>query len=256
MANITYGARRGLKRADIGVRAVASTFGKAAFITGNAKSGGMVVLESAAERLTAQLLYIDPNVRSIRAQPLTVDLVDGVVLYTPEQKKAARARHKASDRASCFYTPDLLAQSRLGVDQVIEVKSAMYCGDESYQLKLQTAKNILWRHGMEFVQIVIPGYWRHPLLSNVPLLYQAAMRQDLVPGPDVLEQIDSIAQQGARTLGDYCIGLGVDMNTAPVLISFGALSVDIVEHHIRALTPAIPAYGCLDNLSVMGRLVA
>jgi len=255
MAHITYGARPGLKRADTGVRAVARTFGKAAFITGGAKSGGAVVLESAAERLTTQLLHLDPNVRRVSTQPLTVDLVDGVVLYTQEHKKAARARHKALGRVSCFYTPDLLAQPSTGVDRVIEVKSEAYPGEENYQLKLQTAESILWRHGMEFVQVVVPGYWRHPLPSNVPLLYQASMRQDLAPGTEVLAQIDNLAHRGACTLGDYCKGLGMDMNMAPVLISGGALSMDIVEHHIQARTPAAPAYGSLDHLSVLGRLV-
>lgn len=255
MAHPSYGTRHGLKRASHGVRAVAPTFGKPAFLVGAPKLGGAMLLESAAERVVTQLLHLDPDVKTVTPQPLTLDLIDGVVLYSPEAKQAARARHKALARTTCFYTPDLLARPSMGVDTIIEVKSDAYRGDDAYENKLQMAKDILWRHGMQFVQVVVPSYWRHPLLSNVPLLHHASLRRDLVPEPGVFEQMQRLAEQGVGTLGAYCDGLGMGMRMAPVLVSCGALSVDILAHHLCTNTPATLAYGALDHLSAWRRLV-
>jgi hypothetical protein len=249
-----YGARTGVKKADTGIRNVAQTYGKAAFFTHSSKSTGTFVVESEHERLVAQLLTIDPDTRTFRAQPLTVDLVDGSLLRTPEEKSAARDRYKGGAVKPSFYTPDFSTEVFLGTEKIIEVKSQAYLGDEEYQRKLDRAADILWRHGMEFVQVVVPSYWRHPILTNAPLIYQASMRQDLRPGPEVLAQIENLSQCGASTLGAFYTGLGMDTRMGSVLVAFGALSVDLLKHELRSATPACPAHGGLDHLSLVGRL--
>jgi len=254
MAQQMFGVRVGLRNADRGIRKVAGTYGKAAFFTHGAKSTGKLVVESESERLVSQLLSIDPDIRAYRAQPLTVDLVDGTILRTPDERRAARARYKGSSVEPSFYTPDFLVDSSLGTEKAIEVKAEGYLGDGTYQLKLKQAAEVLWANGMEFAQVVVPSYWRHPLLVNGPLVYQAMTRGDLRPGPEVLEQVDHLAECGACTLGAFCTGLGMDMRMGPVLIAFGALNVDLLAHELRSATPAGPAHGSLDHLSIIGRL--
>ena len=123
MAQQIFGARAGVRRADTGVRRVASTYGKAAYFTHAEKSAGTIVVESESERLVSQLLSFDPNIRSYSTQPLTVDLVGGTILRTAEEKKATRARYKGAVVESSFYTPDFLVSSSLGTQMLIEVKA-------------------------------------------------------------------------------------------------------------------------------------
>lgn len=249
-----FGVRAGLRKADRGIREVARTYGKAAFFTHAEKSTGTFVVESEAERLFSQLLTIDPSIRKFRSQPLTVDLVEGGLLRSPEEKRVARLRYKGGSTEPSFYTPDFLTESYRGTETIIEVKTEGHVGDDTYQSKLDQAAEVLWANGMEFMQVVIPSYWRHPLLTNGPLVYQALTRDDLRPGPEVLDQVDHLAECGAATLGAFCTGLGMDMRMAPVLIAFGALSVDLLGHELRSATPACPAHGGLDHLSLVGRL--
>ena len=249
-----FGARPGLKKADIGIRRVAGTYGKAAFLTYGGKLKGTIVVESEGERLVSQLLCIDPSVGNYHAQPLTIDILDGAILRTSDEKAAARASHKARGVATCFYTPDFLAVWCRGTEAAIEVKLDLYPGDAEYEQKLNRAREVLWSHAIDFLQVVVPSYWRHPLLTNVPLIHQAALRTDLRPSAEAIGQIERLAEGGATSLGDYCTGLGTDSRMGPVLIAFGALSVDLTVHDLNNSTPVSPAYGSLDHLSILGRL--
>jgi hypothetical protein len=249
-----FAARPGLKKLDIGIRQVSSTYGKAVFLTHANKSTGTIAVESPAERLVSQLLSIDPTVRTFQAQPWTVDLLGQCLLRTPEEKQAARKRATASGYPSRLYTPDFLVGWSLGTQTAVEVKTADFADDALYQQKLDCARSVLWRHGIEFARVVVPSYWRHPLLTNAPLLYQAAARRDLAPDVDVLDAVEALSAEGACTLGQFCIGLSMPMAMAPVLVAHGALCIDAWVHEMRHDTPASPAFGELDHLSLLGRL--
>lgn len=254
MALPSYGARPGLRKLDLGIRKVASTFGRPAFHTHAAKSIGGLVVESASERLISQLLGLDPAVRSFQAQPFTVDLLEGALLHTANEKAQARKRDKVRGVRSSVYTPDFLVRWSLGASTAIEVKLGDWEGDSAYEGKLTRAREVLLQHHIDFVRLTVPSNWRHPLLTTIPLLHQAAMRADLRPDAAMMEQIQMLADGGAKTLGDFCSGLQTDTRMAPVLIVFGALSVDLPRHVLKSSTPAEPAYGLLEHLSLMQAL--
>jgi hypothetical protein len=249
-----FGARPGLSKVDVGIRRLARTYGRAAFLTHSDKASGTMTVESESERLVSYLLSIDPSVRSYRPQPLTIDLRGGTLLRTPEEKQAARSSYKGSADGFSFYTPDFMVGWCEGSDTAIEVKTEGYSGDAAYQQKLLNAAEVLWTHGTRFLQLVVPSHHRHPLLTNGPLLYQAAGRTDLRPNRDVFDQVDRLADTGVTSLGGFCAGLMMDARMGPVLIAYGALKVDIFAHALHNGTPASPAHGSLDHLSVLGSL--
>jgi hypothetical protein len=251
-----FGTRRGLKKIDTGIRKVAPTYGKNVFLTHSEKASGVVALESNAERLVAHLLCIDPGVRSFRPQPFTIDVWGGAILRTEEEKQAARLVYRGSEERPSFYTPDFLAGWHEGTETAFEVKAEDYQGDEAYNHKLRQASRVLWDHGIRFMHLVVPSYWRHPLLSSAPLLYQAAARKDLRPSSAVIARVEQLADEGVNTLGGFCKGVDMDARMGPVLIAFGVLRVDIMAHILRDDTPASPAYGDLSHLSLLERLAS
>ncbi|TPG24965.1 hypothetical protein [Variovorax guangxiensis] len=254
MASPRFNTRPGLKRLDRGIRKTAPTYGRPVFLTHAAKSQGGLAVESPSERLVSQMLGLDPSVRSFEPQPLTVDLLHGTLLHTVEEKARARKRDSVRGERSSFYTPDFMVRWSLGATTAVEVKTQGWDGDEPYQDKLVRAREVLSYHSIDFARLVIPSWWRHPLLTSVPLLHQAANRRDLRPDMLVMEQAALLAHSGACTLGDFCSGLGFEMRMAPVLIVFGALKVDLMAHHLRSDTPAELAYGDLDHLSIADAL--
>lgn len=257
MATPPFGTRGGhVKAADTGTRKVASTFGKEAHLTLPGKQASFsCVVESAGERLATSAFALDPIVMAYRAQPYTIDLVDRVLLRSPEERSAADAKHVLNGVEARFYTPDFDLEWTHGTHCGVEVKVEGYTGDALYQETLSDAKAVLWAHGIEFLRLVIPSYWRHPLRTNLPLLHQAKLRQDLTPTPATMEKVEGLASAGASTLYDYCGGLGFDTRMAPMLITFGVLSVDVVTSPLTNNTPAAPAFGTLDHLSIVRRLV-
>lgn len=251
MAAPHFTPRPGVKSLDRGIRKVATTYGRAAFHTFAPKAHGPMVVESASERLVSQILGLDPGVRSFEPQPFTVDLVQGEVLYTLEQKARARKRAKVCGEHSSFYTPDFLVRWSLGARTALEVKVQGWEGDDASGQKLDLARAALSGHGIDFARLVVPSSWRHPLLTSIPLLHQAARRSDLRPDFRVMDQTERLAAHGARTLGDFCTGLGMDTRMAPVLIVFGALEVDLLAHELKGDTPAASACGDLDHLRLV-----
>jgi hypothetical protein len=257
MATTQFGIRGGhVKAADTGARKVASTFGKEAHLTLPGKqSSSSCVVESAGERLATNAFALDPTVLAYHSQPYSVDLVDRVLLRSPEERRAAHAKHAINGVEPCFYTPDFNLEWTHGTRCGVEIKVEGYTGDALYQEKLDDAKVVLWAHGVEFLQLVIPSYWRHPLRTNLPLLHQAKLRQDLAPSAATMDKVERLAAAGASTLYDYCSGLGFDTRMAPVLITFGLLSVDVVSSPLSNNTIAAPAFGTLDHLSIVRRLI-
>lgn len=256
MATNQFGIRGGhVKAADTGARKVASTFGKEAHLTLPGKQlSSSGVVESPGERLATNAFALDPIVLAYRPQPYTIDLVDRVLLRSPEERRAAHAKHAMNGVEASFYTPDFDLEWTHRTHCGVEIKVEGYTGDALYQETLSDAKDVLWEHGFEFLQLVIPSYWRHPLRKNLPLLHQAKLRQDLAPTSGTMEKVERLAAAGASTLYDYCSGLGFDTRMAPVLITFGVLSVDVVAMSLLNNTPATPAFGNLDHLSIVRRL--
>jgi len=251
---MAYGTRGGLATLDRGIRKIARTFGRTATLTHSEKAAATFVVESNAERLASQLLELEPNARSHAAQPFTIDLIDGALLKTAGEVAAARSRHTARGKQPWFYTPDFSVRWSIGGMSCVEVKLEGHTGDDAYASKLERARQVLGNHGIDFRVMVIPRYWCHPLRVNLPLLHQASKRKDLAPDDNVLAEVERLAASGATTLRDYCPAFGMDMRMAPVMVAFGVLDVDVCNEHFNFDTPARPAYGSLDHLSLLSRI--
>lgn len=250
----TYGKRGGLKAFDRGSRKVAHAFGKSAVLTYGVKAKGSIALDSESERLVAHMLNIDPDVVSYSAQPFAVELTTSSIAKTDEDKVALRERAKRLGGTAVFYTPDFHLSWASGVQAAVEVKLDRFQGDAEYQRKLQLAEAIMLSHGFEFLQLVMPNEWRHPLRTNLPLLHQANMRQDIWPKPDIGGRILELHEAGASTMGEYLGGLSLDARMSPVLLASGHLEADVVGQALCFATPTGPAFGDLSHLQLVRRL--
>jgi len=253
MTRLQYGSRGRRANVDSGIRRVAPTFGKQSLLTFSEKTQETIAVESEAERFVAHALSLDPEAANVRPQPYTIDLTDGRILRTAEQKAEARARHKQRGTEPVFYTPDFeLTWS--GFPTVIEVSLEGFEQSTAKVEKLPVARDVSRDHGVDFVHIVVPSYWRHPLLANVPALRRATLRADLCPSAEVVGHVYQLQDAGAESLGDYCKGLSLDPRLLPVYVAFGALSVDILKYELCFSAPAAPGGGCLDHLQVLRSL--
>lgn len=250
----TYGKRGGLNGLDRGSRKVAHAFGKGTVLTHSMKPKGGIALESESERLVAHLLNLDPDVVSYGAQPFAVELTTSSIAKNDEEKDALRARTKQRGGKAVFYTPDFGIVWASGVQAAVEVKLDRFLGDAEYQRKLKLAGTILLGHGYEFLQLVMPTEWRHPLRTNLPLLHQANMRQDMWPEPDIGDRILELQEAGATTMGDFLGGLALDARMSPLLLVSGHLEANVVEQALCYATPAGPAFGDLSHLNLVRRL--
>lgn len=250
----TYGKRGGLNGLDRGSRKVAHAFGKGTVLTHSMKPEGGIALESESERLVAHLLNLDPDVVSYSAQPFAVELTTSSIAKNDEEKDALRARTKQRGGKAVFYTPDFGIVWASGVQAAVEVKLDRFLGDAEYQRKLKLAGTILLGHGYEFLQLVMPTEWRHPLRTNLPLLHQANMRQDMWPEPDIGDRILELQEAGATTMGDFLGGLALDARMSPLLLVSGHLEANVVEQALCYATPAGPAFGDLSHLNLVRRL--
>lgn len=248
-----YNSRPGLKQVDVGARKVAPTYGREAFVTFVEKGGGMLVFENDAERLVAHMLGFDPRVRRIQAQPFAVDLVEGRLLRSAEQRDAAR-RQYAGRKGASIYTPDFYVERGDGKQIVVEVKLGGFIGSDADQERLDLATQVLATYGYDVARVVIPSTTHHPLRSNISLLHAAAQRSDLRPDDELIGRVQDIADRGARTLFDFARGLELSVNLIPALVVYGVLSADLIKCRLEGRMSMTPAYGSLDHLALMERL--
>ncbi len=246
-----YGKRGGMRGVDRGIRSVAHGFGKSPILTHSDKAGGSIVLESEAERLVAHMLNLDPDVISYSPQPFSVELITGSIARTGEDKSQLRARVSRHGSSAVFYTPDFCLQWASGVRAGLEVKLEKYPGDAEYRRKLHVVQRVLASHGMEFLQVVVPSCWRHPLRMNLPLLNVARKRHDLWPSTETSVRIQDLHDAGATTMGDYLRGLEMDARMSPILLVSGHLAANVVGHSLSWATPASPAFGDLSHLALV-----
>jgi len=246
-----YGRRTQLRLVEKGIRAVASTYGKRSLVTSSSKAGGLLAVESQAERIFASMLSIDPTVRRFKPQPFVVDIVYRRILRTPEDVAEARARHRFRTR-DVFYTPDFEVHKVDGKLEVIEVKLESFEGDGYYRSKLAEVARTLREYGYRFSQVVLPGNRRHPIYMNAQLLRQASQRHGQRPSIELFDAIGPAHEAGAKTLRDFGVALGALANQMPFLIVGGGLAADLIARPIDWSLPAWPAHGDLDHLRLIG----
>jgi hypothetical protein len=250
-----YGARTGLKGADVGIRRVAPTFGKIALATYSTKADGNISVEGRAERLVSHALSVDPTIRGFSPQPFSLDLVDGQILRNAEARKLARLKH-AHLAEQVIYTPDFGATRSDKTQCAIEVKLEGYEGGESYNAMLKVAQRILWEHGLAFKRIVVPSQWNHPLLFNIPLLHQAKLRLDLIPDSKLLERVAALPDFQTASLRHICELLEILPSVIPVLVVHGVLATDLSRYVLRGDAMMELADGTLEHLQFLDRWAA
>jgi hypothetical protein len=211
-------------------------------------------VECPAEQLIAEVLDLDPEVRGFVPQALTVDLIRGDLLFSPEAYRAARAQYR-DEPGPCLYTGDFCVYFTSGTKGLLEVRLDAYPGDDVYLEKIERAKVVLARFGYEFSRVVVPADGEHPMWSNVPLVTDGARRKDLWPHADVLQRIEALHCAGARLARDYLSDLGWDKDHLPVLIACGALRADVIGNQHLGLDTLVEAgFSDLEHLRLPHRL--
>ena len=249
-----YGSRgRRHAHADSGVRPVAGTFGRPQFHTFSEKSSGQIAVESDAERLVAQMLGLDPNVKHFLPQPFTVDLIEGLVHKTKDAVQHARARYKDFGGHK-FYTPDFFVSRFNSADQVLEVKLESFLGDDGYLEKIDKAQGILRAYGYTFNRVVIPADPTLPWRNNVPLLRQALPRLDMRSTEHQIAAIEKLCDSGA-SVHTVCNSLNLSPHLVPVWLTAGVVAADLMQP-IRGDLLLTSAYGDLSHLALLQEFYA
>ena len=244
-----YLKRPVMAKIDLGVRKVAPTYGRGAFVLDSHKMGGTATVESTGEQLLAQMLSIDPLVSEFKPQPFTVDLIGRRIIRSEEERRQVKKLY-AGEPGPVMYTPDFGARMATGQIVALEGKLGSFEGGLDYEAKLARAADILSKLDIELMRIVLPHDRQHPIYSNIPLLHQAAKRHDLLPVEGQLANLDQLAEHASAELKVFMSQLRLGMNLAPVLIANGVLSAPIHEAFIRGNMPVEPAYGDLQHLHV------
>lgn len=250
----TYGKRGRLRTANdtTGTRLVSPTYGRSRIRTYGGKSGDILV-ESQAERLVTHMLSIDPRVIRFRPQPFTVDLNGQRLLTTKEQVKAVLSRY-SQETGPRIYTPDFGIDFTGARQAALEVKTDAFPGDERYQERLKRAGDVLANYGYELLKVVLPRNFDGPLKQNLQLLQQAKRAQCSLLSTETLKRLPELEGR-ELTLGKVCQHLGVPLNFAPALVLTGAISFDLNTYPLHAQTTVTLAYGELEHLQLIGRLV-
>ena len=255
MEKIAYNKRPGMKGLDEGIRKVSPSYGRTVnFVQSDKKAEQTFAVDGQGERIVAHALSLDPGVSQFQSQSLTIDLIEGCLLWTPEQRREARRKYKDVG-GRCLYTPDFLARIADGKGNVLEVKLDRFVGDDEYEKTLAIASVILVTNGYTFERIVLPSIQTHAVWSNIPLVSQAARRKELYPSQVMVARIEELFNQGAKQARDFLAPLGIGMNMVPVLVAAGAMAVDLLLQPIRGDSPVQASYGGLDHLRVLQRLV-
>lgn len=249
-SSIPYGRRSGQKDADSGVRRVAATYGKVLLLTSSPKASDRFVVESDAERVVTHLLTLDPGVQGFVPQPFTVDLVDGRILWTPEEVEAARKRHRGREGRK-FYTPDFEVTWLGRPKGALETKLEGFEGDAEYDAGLQLAASVLRTGGYDLAKVVVPAGNGHPLRFNLPLLRKAIGREDLRPTTDLVGRVNAFLEGGPRTLHQLCSELCLSPNLVPALLVAGVLSADLARQTISGTMLLHAAHGDCSHLCLL-----
>ncbi|MYM41908.1 hypothetical protein [Duganella qianjiadongensis] len=249
----SYGVRSRRHLANTGVRLTASTFGKARIGTYAEKANGHITVESAAERLVAHMLCIDPRVRCFKPQPFTVDLHSKRLLHTREEVSEARKARKGLT-GSMEYTPDFSTVQINGLQYAYEVKAEGYEGDEHYQEKIGRAREIMETYGYSLFTLVVPADERHPLLINTQLLKPAQARAHEYLTPALVNQIELYCASGPVLQRDLCADIQISTGLIPPLLAIGVLQADVAHHRIQGSLELSAALGDLSHLCLIEAL--
>jgi hypothetical protein len=252
VTSTSFGKRSSKHISNSGLRDIAPTHAKPLHASPARKferSHPAARVEGRAEQLFARMLDIHPEVEVYEPQGIGADLVAGTLLYTREQRDAAKERYRDSPGIS-YYTADYNVRfaSRKGV---YEVKDERYTSDRASEERFERARSIFMRHGYAVSRVVIPGEL-HPIWNNVNLVHKLAHRTDV---PDQLVgRLQALEGRDVGVAREALNVIGASLNELPALIAMGVLAVDLFDGRIRAGMRAVLAHGTLDHLRLIERL--
>lgn len=235
-----------------GTRILGRIGGRPAIFFKSRKAGGILTLESAGERTVAQLAELDPRVRSIAAQPFSLDVATGRMYTSREALAEARKQRHSFEARERDYTPDLLLELVDGLKPVVEVKDPRYPGDAPYQAKLAKARLILKMRGQSFLTVFLRYQETAPLVQNAELLsrvqYAGSPQRDL---GELATRIDAVLGSDETKLRDLLPALGLDLREAGPLLLHGLLSTDLRSSPLSADVRVRAAGGSLEHLQLL-----
>lgn len=236
-----------------GARPLGRISGRPAIFFYSRKAGGTLALESAGERIIAQLAELDPRVKTISAQPFSLDINTGKVFKTRRELEAARRGRKVVDALRRDYTPDLLLVLHDHTRIVVEAKDSRHLlTDPLDQAKHERAKRILAMRGDRLLLIPLQYDESTPLIHNAELLSRSLF-QSVDPSviSQLSERIEAVLGDAAMRLGDLVRELGLTLRDAPQLITHGAISADLSRIVLNADAPVCSARGSLSHLELL-----
>lgn len=246
----SYGKRRSLSRIGTGIRPVAPTYGRREFLNYSQHSQALFASESQAERLVACMLDVDPDVASYRHQPLSVDLLQGRLLHSPQEREDARQKYQALKLSYALYTPDFLIHQSQRASTLLEVKLEGYEGEARYQEMLAGAHAFLSAQGYDFKTLVFPALWSHPLRHNIPLLHGSACLKHSRMSAEQQSILEQTCGDDGAKLREICAALEISPSHIPALVQQGVLQMDWVHQRFQSDTHLQLAQGDLEHMSV------
>lgn len=235
-----------------GARTLGRISGRPAVFYFSRKAGGILALESAGERVIAQLAELDPRVKSISPQPFALDVITGKVFKTRRELEDARKTRSKIDAVRRDYTPDLLLVLHDGTRLIVEVKDPRYAPRDEYREKLETARRLITMRGERFLLIPLQYEETAPLVRNAELLAQALftpLSPDLIRA--VSEKVAALPADAPTALRDVMPALGLTLRDAPALITSGVLSADLAGRVLDGRTLVRAAHGSLSHLELL-----
>jgi hypothetical protein len=211
-----------------------------AYVMCSPKNGFVEVrMESRLEQSVAQVLELDPRVRSYRAQPFTLDLSTGELLAKPPARKPEKA---------IYYTPDFSA-ALTGLEVIIEVKPRAFLDKHVEQLEL--VRQSLLRQGLRLIILCeddFPGHY----LRNIQLLmpYLSQSHQHLTSWAERLLHRAPYELQGR--VADVVYGLAPANYFAAAGMLLGVIKTDLTQYLFEGMDfPVEPAFGSLAAFEVI-----
>lgn len=235
-----------------GARILGRISGRQAVFYDSRKAGGILALESAGERVIAQLAELDPRVKSISPQPYALDVITGKVFMTRRDLEDARKARSSIDALRRDYTPDLLLVLLDGRRIIVEVKDPRHPLHDEYLAKLTIAQRLLAMRGEHFLLIPLQYAESAALVHNAELLARALF-QPLAPSVirAVSEKIDTLLGGNQMALRDLMPALGLTLREAPALITAGVLAADLAHFVLNGRALVRAANGSLSHLELL-----
>lgn len=235
-----------------GTRVLARVGGRQAVMYHCVKAGGIIAVESPAERVIAQLADLDPRVAQVKQQPFTLDVATGRFFDTRDallEDRAHRDRHEVRTRE---YTPDLSLLLTSGRSVIIEAKDERYPGDETYLNKLDVARTILRANGLELLMMTMLYEPDTPTIFNANLLSSArAFPHAHLDLPSIAQRLESRFGEHDATLAEFVAAAGVTLRDAPILVLRSIISTDLKATRLGADSKVRLAYGDLSHFELL-----